>query len=67
MKRSARLKKRILLIFLIPVGCLLVAAGALEFLIHHRFKESLSFLVTRESKGEYAFNAREASISWSSP
>src|SRR6185437_11714780 len=63
MKRSARLKKRFLLIFLLPAGCLLTAAGASDFLIHYRFRESISYLVTRESKGRYAFNAREASIS----
>ncbi|HEV2479785.1 MAG TPA: hypothetical protein VGS79_08965 [Puia sp.] len=61
MKRSARLKKRFLLIFLIPVGCLLIVAT--DFLIHYRFRESISYLVTRESKGQYAFDARDASIS----
>ena len=63
MKRSFRLKKRFLLFTLLPVGCLLIAAGALDFLIHYRFKESLSYLVDRESKGRYAFDAREATIS----
>jgi len=63
MKRSARLKKRLLFISLIPAGCLLIAAGALEFLIHYRFRESISYLVARESKGQYAFDAREATIS----
>jgi hypothetical protein len=64
MKPSAGSKKRlVLLIFLIPVACLLVAAGTLEFLIHYRFKESIGYLVTRESKGQYAFHASEASIS----
>jgi len=63
MKRSARSKKRLLLITLVPVGCLLIAAGALDFLIHYRFKESISYLVDRESKGRYAFDAREATIS----
>ena len=64
MKRSARLKKRILFLSLIPVGCLLIAVGALEFLIHYRFRESISYLVARESKGQYAFHAREAGISF---
>jgi len=63
MKRSARLKKRFLLIFLLPAGCLLIAAGASDFLIHYRFRESISYLVARESKGRYAFKARDASIS----
>ena len=63
MKRSARLKKRILFLCLIPIGCLLIAAGALEFLIHYRFRQGISYLVARESKGQYAFYAREAGIS----
>lgn len=63
MKRSARLKKRFLPIFLRPAGYLMIAAGALDFLIHYRFSESISYLVARESKGRYAFSVREASIS----
>lgn len=63
MKRFVRLKKRLLLIFLIPVAFLLIAAGALEYLVHYRLGESISFLVTRESNGQYAFTTREASIS----
>lgn len=40
-----------------------MATGASEFLIHYRFRESISYLVARESNGQYAFEASEASIS----
>ena len=64
MKRSARLKKRLLLLFLIPMFLLVAALGVFWFFIHFRFKDSIKYLVARESKGRYAFDASEASFSF---
>jgi hypothetical protein len=51
------------LVFILPVFCLLVGAGVLYYLLMTRFKEGLQYLVTRESKGKYAFDASEANVS----
>src|ERR1700722_14457664 len=63
MKRSASFRRRILLLGLIPVFCLLAALAPLWFFMHYRFKESLKYLVARESKGRFTFDAADASIS----
>ncbi len=63
MRRSAGFKKRILLLGLIPVFGLLAVLVPLWFFMHYRFKESLRFLVARESKGRFTFDASDASIS----
>jgi hypothetical protein len=63
MKRPASFRKRILLLGLIPVFCLLAVLAPLWFFMHYRFKESLRFLVARESKGRFTFDASDASIS----
>ena len=64
MKRSARLKKRLLLFFLIPMFLLAAVLGVFWFFIHYRFKDSIKYLVDRESKGRYAFDASDASFSF---
>ena len=63
MKRSASFKRRILLLGLIPAFCLLAVLAPLWFFMHYRFKESIRFLVARESKGRFTFDASDASIS----
>jgi hypothetical protein len=63
MKRSASFRKRILLLGLIPAFCLLAVLAPLWFFMHYRFKESLKYLVARESKGRFTFEAADASIS----
>ena len=63
MKRSASFKRRILLLGLLPAFCLLVILAPLWFFMHYRFKESVRFLVARESKGRFSFDATDASIS----
>src|SRR5882757_1627129 len=60
---SKRRNRRILLACAIPVFCLLVGGGTLYYLLVVRFKESLRYLVTRESKGKYTFEASEANVS----
>jgi hypothetical protein len=60
---SPKLKKRILLLFTLPALFLLVGVGLLYFVVVHRFKDSIKFIVNRESKGMYAFDAGEANLS----
>lgn len=60
---SRKLKKRFLWALLIPVISLLIGGSVLYFLIVHRFKEGVSYIITKESKGRYAFNASEAEFS----
>lgn len=60
---SPKLKKRILLLFMLPVLLGLLGVGVLYFVMVHRFKDSLKFIVDRESKGRYAFDAGEATLS----
>jgi hypothetical protein len=63
MRRSAGFKKRILLLGLIPVFGLLAVLVPLWFFMHYRFKESVRYLVARESKGRFTFDATDAGIS----
>jgi len=63
MHLSSKLKKRILLLFMLPALFLLVCVGVLYFIVVHRFKDSIKFIVNRESKGRYAFDAGEADLS----
>jgi hypothetical protein len=51
------------LLGLIPVFCLLAVLAPLWFFMHYRFKESLKYLVARESQGRFTFDAADASIS----
>ncbi len=64
MKFPARLKKRLLLLFLIPMFLLVTALGIFWFFIHYRFKDSIKYLVARESKGRYTFDASDATFSF---
>src|SRR5882757_10494032 len=59
---SAKRKRRVLLFCSIPLCCLLVCGGLLYYFLVVRFKESLRYLVTKESKGKYAFDASEAKV-----
>jgi hypothetical protein len=63
MRRSTGFKKRILLLGLIPVFGLLAVLVPLWFFMHYRFKESVRYLVARESKGRFTFDATDAGIS----
>jgi hypothetical protein len=63
MNRRASFKRRLLLLGLIPVFGLLAVLGPLWFFMHYRFKESVKFLVARESKGRFTFDASDGSIS----
>src|SRR5882762_3400786 len=63
MHLSSKLKKRILLLIMLPALFLLVCVGVLYFIVVHRFKDSIKFIVNRESKGRYAFDAGEADLS----
>jgi hypothetical protein len=63
MRRSTSFKKRILLLVLIPACCLLAVLVPLWFFMHYRFKESLKYLVARESRGRFTFDASDAGIS----
>ena len=58
-----KLKKRVLFLLTLPVFFLLIGGGLLYFFMVHRFKDSLKFIVNRESKGRYAFDAGDAQLS----
>ncbi len=60
---SPKLKKRILLLAVLPALFLSGGVGLLYFVVVHRFKDSIKFIVSRESKGRYAFDAGEANLS----
>jgi len=62
MKLSPGHRKRILLLFALPVFFLLVCAGIFYYILIFRFKDSLRYIVTKESKGRYSFDASEAEI-----
>jgi len=63
MNLSGKQRKRFLWILLIPVILLLIGGAVLYFLVAHRFKEGVSYIISKESKGRYAFNASEAEVS----
>jgi len=63
MKLSAKLRKRIMLAFILPAFCLVAGGGLLYIFAIYRFKDNLKFIVNKESKGKYAFDANEAKIS----
>ncbi|MES1249563.1 MAG: hypothetical protein ABUL46_02720, partial [Chitinophaga rupis] len=58
-----KLKKRILLLLMLPVLLLVISVGVLYFLAVHRFRESMQYIVNRESKGRYVFDAGDAELS----
>ena len=55
--------KRILLLLMVPVFILMICGGVLYFLAVHRCRESIQYIVNRESKGRYVFDAGEAELS----
>ncbi|HTJ14870.1 MAG TPA: hypothetical protein VL547_22690 [Dinghuibacter sp.] len=61
--RPAKGKRRLLWAIGLPVFLLLAGAGILWFLLIYRAKESLRYLVDKESKGVYAFDARSVTLS----
>ncbi len=58
-----KLKKRIGLLLLLPILFLLISGGLLYFFMVHRFKDSLKFIVNKESRGRYTFDAGDAQLS----
>ena len=63
MNLSTKQRKRLLWALLIPVICLLAGGSILYFIVVHRFKEGVSYIINKESKGRYAFDASEAEFS----
>ena len=63
MNLSGKQRKRFLWILLVPLIFLLIGGAVLYFLVAHRFKEGVSYIISKESKGKYAFNASEAEVS----
>src|ERR1700754_1889686 len=64
MNLSVKHRKRFFWILLIPLIFLLVGGAVLYFLVVHHFKEGVSYIINKESKGKYAFNASEAELSF---
>ncbi|HWK07549.1 MAG TPA: hypothetical protein VNS58_28150 [Puia sp.] len=58
-----KLKKRVLFLLTLPVLILLIGGGLLYFFMVHRFKDSLKFIVNKESRGRYVFDAGDAQLS----
>ena len=63
MNLSPKLKKRVLWVFLLPVLFLLLAGAIIYFFAVYRFKDSVKFIIDKESKGRIAFDASSATIS----
>lgn len=59
----AKRKRRLLWAIGLPVFFLLAGTGILWFLLIYRAKESLRYLVDKESRGLYAFDARSVTLS----
>ncbi|MEO6917424.1 MAG: hypothetical protein ABI151_18870, partial [Chitinophagaceae bacterium] len=65
MKTEGKNKKHFFRKLVIFFSVFLVAIiGILYYIVVHRFKESLQFLVTKESAGKYAFDADKATVSF---
>lgn len=64
MNLSRKQRKRFLWILLVPLLFLLISGTVLYFLVVHHFKEGVSYIISKESKGKYAFNASEAELSF---
>src|SRR5258707_5333 len=65
MLRLKRLHNRLLLLVLgLPVVGFAFCLGVLYYFIHFRFADSLSYVVTRASKGRFVLETGEASISF---
>lgn len=63
MNLSSKLKKHILWVFLLPVLFLLVVGGIVYFFAVYRFKDSIKFIIDKESKGKFSFDASDATLS----
>lgn len=63
MNLSGKQRKRLLWILLVPLFFLLIGGAVLYFLLVHRFKEGVAYIISKESKGRYAFSANEAEFS----
>lgn len=63
MKETSRLKRVLKRMVLWPVICLLVLLVALYYLLVFRFKDSLRFVISKETHGRYAFEAGRAELS----
>lgn len=60
------MKKRLFLLVILPVVSLVVTGGVVYFFLVYRLKDSINFIINKESGGRYAFDASEASLSiWS--
>ncbi|MBN9384104.1 MAG: hypothetical protein J0H74_25360 [Chitinophagaceae bacterium] len=57
------MKKRLFLLVILPVLSLIVTGGVLYFFLVYRLKDSINFIINKESGGRYAFDASEASLS----
>jgi len=64
MPRFTRLHQRTLLLTAALLLLLALFGGTLYYFVHFRFAQSLAFLIERESKGRYVFEAGEAKISF---
>ncbi len=64
MNLSGKQRKRFLWILLVPLIFLLIGGTVLYFLVVHHFKEGVSYIISKESKGKYAFYASEAELSF---
>ncbi|HTI89906.1 MAG TPA: hypothetical protein VL727_04920 [Puia sp.] len=64
MNLSRKQNRRLLWILLIPFILLLTGGAVLYFLVVHHFKEGVSYIINKESKGKYAFDASEAELSF---
>ena len=64
MNLSGKQRRRLLWILLIPLFFLLIGGAVLYFLLVHRFKEGVSYIISKESKGRYVFDASEAEFSF---
>ena len=64
MSISPRKKKFIVRTLMILATLIVVIIGVLYYIIAHKFKESIQFIVNKETKGRYEFNADKAKISF---
>lgn len=59
-------KKKIKYFAIASLGMLLLISGLLYFIVIHRFKESVKYIVKEQTNGKYIFDAGKATVSiWS--
>lgn len=64
--KSKRLRKKIQYYVIAFLGILFLISGLLYFIVIHRFKESVKFIVHNQTDGKYIFDAGRARVSlWS--